>query len=389
MAAEADLAAQLATAVVAAEAAVARTPEQLPILAAAQVVDSGGYGLLTMLRGCRGAMGFVPPLLHDSHLLGVDRVRAQVAAGNANPAGLVAAPTEPYGLCVTLLVEAPGTDELAVRRRLEELGSSVLVVASGSQLKMHLHVPDPSVALDYAATLGTILRSDISDIDEQASGVDAALALPIVAVADGEGLTRLFRSLGASVLAGGPANNPSTADLLAACDEVAACHDRAFLLPNHPNILPGARQAAELRSTLRVVPSAGIPHGIAAALAFEPGAPDDQNLELMTLAAARVCAAELTRAARAATLGGVTVARGELMVMVDGQLLGTGESGLGKLLERAAARQPELATIYYGAAVAEADAEELAIQLRAGLPGLAVEIVRGDQPRAEYLLSFE
>ncbi|MBV8086715.1 MAG: DAK2 domain-containing protein, partial [Chloroflexi bacterium] len=220
--AEADLLTQFAAEVAAAREAVARTPEQLPILAEAQVVDSGGYGLLTMLRGCCTALGGVAPAEAAHGLLGVDRVRAQVAAGGANPAELVAAPSEPYGQCVTVLVGAPAADEAAVRRDLGELGSSVLVVASGGQLKLHVHVSEPQVVLTYAASLGAIVRTDISNIDEQTAGAEGALALPIMAVAQGEGLMRLFRSLGATVVAGGPGANPSTAALLAVCDELAA-----------------------------------------------------------------------------------------------------------------------------------------------------------------------
>ncbi|HEU0169093.1 MAG TPA: DAK2 domain-containing protein, partial [Chloroflexota bacterium] len=145
--AKVDLVAQFAAEVAAAQEAVARTPEQLPILAEAQVVDSGGYGLLTMLRGCCTSLGYVPAAEADKGLLGVDRVRRQVAAGGANPADLVPAPAEPYGQCVTVLVDAPGVDQAAVRSRLGELGSSVLVVASGDQLKMHLHLAEPRLVV--------------------------------------------------------------------------------------------------------------------------------------------------------------------------------------------------------------------------------------------------
>src|SRR5207249_2839610 len=117
----------------------------------------------------------------------------------------------------------------------------------------------------------------ISNIDEQTGHADQALALPIVAVADGHGLQQLFASLGATVVPGGPARNPSTAELLAACDEVVARHGRAVLLPNHPNILGSARQAAELRPAVRVVPTRSMPQGIAALLAFDPSGSAQEN----------------------------------------------------------------------------------------------------------------
>ncbi|MGH2520593.1 MAG: DAK2 domain-containing protein, partial [Chloroflexota bacterium] len=176
----------LRNAVLAAEEAVARTPEQLPLLHDAQVVDSGGYGLLLIVRGWYEALSQRPaPEMHH-HLLGVDRVRAQIALGEIHPASPLEHRSDRYGYCVTLLVDGATVQEVDVRRQLSELGESALVVAAEGRLKLHVHVADPDVALGYAGQIGTITRSDVSNIDEQAGALAPAATLPVVAVVPGQ-----------------------------------------------------------------------------------------------------------------------------------------------------------------------------------------------------------
>jgi uncharacterized protein len=362
----------------AAEAAVAATPDQLPVLREAGVVDSGGYGLLILLRAWYEALVGQPAPDFGSILLGLERAREQAAAGVAHPAGLLAPPEHGYGYCVTLLVEAPSADEALIRRQLQEVGDSVLVVAVGGNVKLHVHVPDPEMAIELARGLGTISASAISNIDEQTK----LAAIPVVAVASGEGLARVFESLGASVVGGGQTQNPSTAELLAGCQ---AHNAPVFLLPNNANVLAAAHQAAIARPDIVVVPTNSIPQGVAAALAYDGHASAEDNLERMTLAAGGVLSAELVAAARAATLDGVHVEAGQTMVLLEGKLLGAGDAGLAALGERVRQAHPELLTIYYGAAASRADAETLA----ARFPDLQTEIVRGDQSRAIFTLGFE
>ncbi|MFI5267267.1 MAG: DAK2 domain-containing protein, partial [Chloroflexota bacterium] len=213
----------------AAETAVGATPDQLPILREAGVVDSGGYGLLTLLRGWYEALAGRPAPDFGTVLLGLERARDQAAAGVAHPADLLARPAHGYGYCVTLLVDAPTADEAVARQQLQDIGDSVLVVAGDGQIKLHVHVPDPEIAMEFARRLGTITGSEISNIDEQTR----AIAIPIVAVASGEGLARVFRAFGAAVVSGGQTQNPSTAELLAACEAQPA---PVFLLPNNGNV---------------------------------------------------------------------------------------------------------------------------------------------------------
>lgn len=372
----------LGCAAAAAEAALARTPDQLPVLKEAQVVDSGGYGLLLLLRGwCEALSGGVPPLRHQ--LLGLERARQQVAAGDGHPADLVRSREGGYGYCVTLLLEGVTSGEAAVRQHLAELGESVLVVAVDGQLKLHLHVPAPDPVLRYAATVGVVTSSEISNIDEQAGTVEAPPALPVVAVAAGKGLARVFRGLGVAVVEGGQGQNPSTAELLTACDAALGQYPEVFLLPNNGNVLATARQAAAARTSVRVVPSKSIPQGIAAVLAYVPEAP----LERMMAALESVLSAEIVTAARAAIVSGTAVDEGDAMVMVEGSLAGVGEVGLAALAAHPRARAAELCTIYYGAAASEQMAESLEKGFHR--PDLEVQIVRGDQPQALFILSFE
>jgi DAK2 domain fusion protein YloV len=367
----------------AAEAALAATPDQLPILREAGVVDSGGYGVLALLRGWYEALTGQPAPSVTSSLLGVERAREQAAAGVAHPADLLARPEHGYGYCVTLLVDAPGADEAGIRRRLLELGDSVLVVAVDGQLKLHLHAPDPGDALRYASDLGRLVHSDVTNIDEQTG---TALAIPVVAVATGEGLARLFRSLGAAVVTGGQTLNPSTAELLAPCRGLPG---PVFLLPNNGNVLAAARQAAEALPAIVVVPTRGVPQGVAATLAYDSQAPASENLARMTRAAGAVLTAELVPAARDAALEGIDIQSGQTMVLLEGKLLGVDDAGLAALAEHVRHTAPELATIYYGAAASQAEAERLRDRLLAGSPDVEVEIVRGDQPHTTFILGFE
>jgi DAK2 domain fusion protein YloV len=368
----------------ASEVALARTPEQLPILREAGVVDSGGYGLVLMLRGCHEGLTGQPPPHLTRPLLGLERAREQAAAGRAHPAELMPGSARDYGYCVTLLVEAPSAGEDAIRSALQEQGDSVLVAAGEGRLKLHVHVPDPEPVKRYARALGRLVAEEISNIDEQTRG--AAASLPIVAVAPGEGLANVFRSLGAATVTGGQTQNPSTAELLAACQGLGA---PVFLLPNNGNVLAAARQAATQRQGVVIVPTKTVPQGVAAALAYDAGATPEANLERMQRAAASVLTAELVTAARGASLKGIEVRPDQTMVIADGELIGVDEAGLAALIQRVDGAGSELATIYFGASVAEADAERLRERLRRSLPDLEVEIVPGNQPHALFIIGFE
>jgi DAK2 domain fusion protein YloV len=368
-----------------AEQAVAATPEQLPILREAGVVDAGGYGLLVMLRGWYEALcGKEPPAI-DGELLGLARAREEAASGTAHPAGLLPSSERGYGYCVTLLVEAPNAAPAAVRQQLAELGDSVLVVAVDRRLKLHVHVPDPAPVVRLASNLGTISRSEVSNIDEQ-TGTSPAAGLSVVAAVSGEGLAGVFRSLGARVIAGGQTQNPSTAEFL---DAARGLSGTVFLLPNNGNAVAAAQQAAGTEANLLVVPTASVPQGIAAALAYDPQAGPETNLERMRRAASQVRTAEIVTAARAASLQGIEIAAGQDMVMLDGELLGVEDRGLAALLARLSELRPELATIYYGLEASREAADQLRERFLAAMAELEVEVVRGDQPHAKFTIGFE
>ena len=369
----------------AAETALAATPDQLPILSEAGVVDSGGYGLLLLLRGWYESLCGQPAPAILRSLLGLERAREQAAHGGGHPADLIDNRERAYGYCVTLLVDAPGANEDELRRRLRELGYSVLVAAMGGRLKLHVHVPDPEPVRALASELGAIAGSDITNIDEQ-TAVATRPSLPLVAVAAGEGLSRVFRSLGAGVVAGGPGRNPNTAELLSACEDV---QEPVFLLPNDGNVIAAARQAAASREGIVVVPTRSLPQGIAATLAYHAEDSAQANAARMQQAAEGVVSAELVGASRAATLHGIHVEAGQTMVLLEGKLLGVEDAGLAALVERIRAAGSELATIYYGAAASQPGAQQLRDRLLAGLPELQVEIVRGDQPHALFIIGFE
>lgn len=380
-----DVTETLRVAISAAERALASTPDQMPLLREAGVVDAGGYGLLLVLRAWYESISGQPAPPIVASLLGLDRAKQQVASGTAHPADLVGKPPHAYGYCITLLLEAPRESEPDVRKRLQEMGDSVLVVMVERRLKLHVHAPDPEPVLRYACEIGTVDRSEISNIDEQ-TGAMPDVSLPIVAVAHGAGLLRTFRSLGATVVVGGQTQNPSTAELLLAAKDVPS---PALLLPNNSNVVAVAQQAAASREGLHVLPTKSMPQGIAAVLAYDTQANLEINLANMARAAAAIRSAELTTAARAATLQGMEIAAGQSMVLLDGQLVGVGEDGLDELLRRVADGNVELATIYAGAEASREDSEELRQHIRAALPDADVEVVRGDQPQPKFIIGFE
>src|SRR5207245_8239868 len=177
--------------------------------------------------------------------------------------------------------------------------------------------------------LGALVAEEISNIDEQTSA--SRPRLPVVTVAPGEGLGNVFRSLGAAVVSGGQTQNPSAGELLSACEGLPA---PVYLLPNNGNVVAAARQAAARHQGITVVPTRSVPQGVAATLAYDPGASPEDNAERMQRAAGEVLSAELVIAAREATLEGIHVQPGETMVILDGKLIEVGDSGVAALIQR-------------------------------------------------------
>jgi DAK2 domain fusion protein YloV len=385
----------------AAARAVAQTPDQLPLLRQAGVVDAGGEGYRLLLEGMVYALRGEPlPQLGPE-----EAPPPGVVEATTLPATLPAQPATEWGYCTQFLIRGTGLDLQRVRADVQELAASALVVGDDEAILVHGHTDDPGALLTYARRLGRLQRISIEDMDAQHDAwlrSQAAAAegrppaeLATVAVVSGEGLAEVFRSLGVTELVrGGQTMNPSAQDLLQAARRTAA--RQVLLLPNNANVVPAAQQAAALAAgegrQLLVVPARTIPQGVAALLAFNPEAGAEENRVAMEAAAAAVRTVEITRATRSAAYDGLQVAAGDYLALVDGRLVASTPDVLEAVrrgLAEACAAHAELLTFYRGAAISEEAAASLAAAVREDYPAAQVEVVAGGQPHYDYIISVE
>ena len=399
-----------------AKAAEARTPALLPVLRQAGVVDSGGQGLVVILEGMlRYLKG---QTVEEGERPGqvVD-----LAAVEPHPAGYgESAEPEfdanyPYDVQFIIMGEDYDLDVPAIRARIEAMGDCPLVVGDARAVKVHVHVADPGVPISFGAQQGPLRDVVVENMAQQyqefIAGRTAAMApatgpvLPaillesepqpigVVAVVVGEGLEKVFRSLGATaVVHGGQTMNPSTADILEALRTLKT--EKAIILPNNKNILMTAQQAAEMAEGLEVavVPTRSLPQGIAALLVLDQQATLDSNAAAMSRAAREIITGEVTYAVRDVALDGVTVHEGDAIGLLDEALVVTGktfEEVVRRLLEKVPLEDRELVTLYYGADVEEETAQALGEELAALYPALEFEVIAGGQAHYPYLLSIE
>ena len=408
---EPSLESVLVASVAAASDAVERTPEQLPILREAGVVDAGGRGLELLLRG---ALGYLrderqPMASSDTSHFTMPSLDALEEDGFGYETVFVVQPTD------GLLLD-PGS----IRQLLDELGESVLVAGDGHAVKIHVHNERPDEVIAYGLSLGVLSRISVENLDRQAGerrrrGDDGSMrdgaptqtafssplpvstrspvgGIPVIAVAQGSGLARLFGELGVVVVAGGQAANPSAGELVAAIR--ANGGSEVIVLPNNPNVRLAARQAGELLPDVRVsvVPTRNAAEGVAALLAMDANGSATDNVSRMTKAARAIQTLQVTTAVRDARIGRRRVKRGQQIVLdPDDGLLAADGDGAAALIAGLRKLTPgfELLTVYYGDGVDRAAAEATADVLRAEFADVEVELVEGGQPHYSYLVSAE
>ena len=388
----------LAKASTAARAAVERTPELLPVLKEAGVVDAGGLGLAIVLEGLRRSLSgeslevdLAPEITREAGWQGEAATLHQIEHGES-------------GYCTEFMVSGDGLEAAAVRERLSSLGSSLLVVGEGELLRVHLHTTAPDDALAYGRTLGQISQVKVDNMETQIQRFAAGepprpitSAIDIVAVAAGEGIEAAFRSVGVTQLVrGGQTMNPSAAEILEAIESCRA--QQVVVLPNNKNIIAAAQQAADSSEKLvSVVPSRSLPQGVSAVLALNPDLDFEANAEAMERALASVRSAEVTRAVRATTIDGRRIEMGQAIGVVEGAVRAVADDLEGAVLGCVAEMlAPEsspvdvsLLTIYVGRDVRDEDAEAMASTLRDRHPQFEIELVHGGQPHYPYILSLE
>jgi uncharacterized protein len=379
--------------------ALAETQHQLPALRQAGVVDAGGRGYVLLLEGAER-------WLQGKHDAPAPRAAAtQVATGRAEAD--VHAQLDHfeggYGYCTEFLIAGKDLHEDAVRAHFAAFGDSLLVVGDGDVLRVHIHTEDPGRALTYAAGLGRLRRVKVQDMSEQfvefaaerpppapSSSADL-LPVGIVAVAAGAGFRALFESMGAAVVSGGQSMNPSTEEILAAVR--AREQEVVIILPNNKNVVLTGEQAAGLSDKqVHVVPTRTVPQGIAALIAVRFDAAPSRIVADMEEAARQIRTAELTVAVRDVELGGLPVHKGDVLGLLDGDVVAAGaamEPVLADVLARMPAEHYEVVTAYLGQDASESVGEELRAFLHQRYPMLQLELQSGGQPHYQIVLSVE
>ena len=371
---------------------VTRTPTLLPVLAEAGVVDAGGQGLFVVLEGMlRYVKG--ERLELDTDL-----------AGGMNLHTLHLDDEEGYGYDIQFIIHGEDLQVEEIRQTISSMGDSALVVGDSRVVKVHVHSPEPGTPINYGASMGSLSRVIVENMQEQyqdfiLSKAQKPLAPPeplsrigTVIVAPGQGLITVFESLGASaVVPGGQTMNPSTEELLKAVENTPT--EDVIILPNNKNIIMAAEQAKALsEKNVEVVATITVPQGISALLALNYQADLATNARIMADATKTIQTAEITTAIRSVSVNGIDVQEGQVIGLVNGKLKVTGTFPAMvamEALEEMHAEDYEIVTIYYGESVTADDAQQLADDILTRFPEQEVEVVDGGQPHYHFILSAE
>ena len=383
-----------------------KTPEMLPVLKEAGVVDSGGQGLLEVMRGAYDAFQGKE----------IDYSAIEASAGTKMVKPSEQAETEiKFGYCTEFIImlekEFTAKDETEFKAYLESIGDSIVCVADDDIVKIHVHTNDPGLAIQKALTYGQLSRMKIDNMREEhqerlikdaeklaAQQAEAKKAEPrkevgFIAVSIGEGMNEIFRELGADyIIEGGQTMNPSTEDMLNAIDQVNAEH--IFILPNNKNIILAANQAQTLTEDkdIIVVPSKTVPQGITAIINYMPDADAQTNLEAMIEGIENVKTGQVTYAVRDTHIDDKEIHEGDIMGIGDSGILAVGQSveeTTKEMLAQLVDEDTELISLYYGQDVQEESAENFAQEIEDLYPDVDVDVHSGGQPIYYYVLSVE
>ena len=383
-----------------------KTPEMLPVLKEAGVVESGGQGLLEVMRGAYDAFQGKE----------IDYSAIEASAGTKMVKPSEQAETEiKFGYCTEFIImlekEFTAKDETEFKAYLESIGDSIVCVADDDIVKIHVHTNDPGLAIQKALTYGQLSRMKIDNMREEhqerlikdaeklaAQQAEAKKAEPrkevgFIAVSIGEGMNEIFRELGADyIIEGGQTMNPSTEDMLNAIDQVNAEH--IFILPNNKNIILAANQAQTLTEDkdIIVVPSKTVPQGITAIINYMPDADAQTNLEAMIEGIGNVKTGQVTYAVRDTHIDDKEIHEGDIMGIGDSGILAVGQSveeTTKEMLAQLVDEDTELISLYYGQDVQEESAENFAQEIEDLYPDVDVDVHSGGQPIYYYVLSVE
>ncbi len=419
----------------------ARTPDMLPVLKEAGVVDSGGQGLMELLWG---ALAYLRG--DDVDLL----LRDEILPSSANRTGAVKSKADistadiEFGYCTEFMINADKVftddDVEELRKWLSEIGDSIVCFSDENIIKVHVHTNHPGECFEKGLTMGFLSKMKVDNLrlehhevlikdasriaaaekvksrsEKQApvaappregsetgnqaylsreeAGLPSEKEIGFISICAGDGLARIFKEIGVDyVISGGQTMNPSTQDILRAVQEVDAHH--IFILPNNKNIILAARQAVFLvkDKELHVIPSTSIPQGISAMIGFQADLSVEENEKYMMAALSAVSSAEITYSVRDTMIEGKEIHKGDIMCLSDTGLIavsGTVDEAVKEAMSVMIHEDSEIATLYYGIDVQEKDAEKLQEELRGLYPHLEIELESGGQPVYYYFLSIE
>lgn len=398
------------------EKVLASTPELLPVLKEAGVVDSGGAGLIEVLKGAYDAiLGKVVPLA-DGNI-----TTAQVSSGKSGITDDIETADIKFGYCTEFIImsekEFTAKDEADFKHYLEGLGDCIVVVADDEIVKVHVHTNDPGLAIQKALTYGQLTSMKIDNMREEHHERVIENATQIanrekeaekeakkaanepkkkdgfIAVSAGSGLSEIFKGLGVDyVLEGGQTMNPSTDDILNAIDKVNA--ENIFILPNNKNIILAANQAKELTEdkNIIVIPSKTVPQGISAVINYVNDGDVEENTEKMTDALQYTKSGEVTYAVRDTAIDGKSISQGNIMGIGDEGIISVCDSvdrAVLEMLDHLVDGDSSIISLYYGNDVSESAANALSEKVAGIYKGLDIEVHFGGQPVYYYLLSVE
>ena len=388
-----------------------KTPELLPALKKAKVVDSGGMGLYIILKG-----------MHEALKDGIQAEMNNIAINASS--NILAESTEEIDIkfcyCTEFIILGDAKCAKKFQSEIEALGDSIIVVGYDNVIKVHIHTNDPGLVLSKAVNIGELSKIKIDNMREEHRELlidskekelisekvqeqkdykigdeileDEKKKYGFITVAMGDGISNIFKDLGMDyVIEGGQTMNPSTQDILDAVDKVRAEH--IFIMPNNKNIIMAANQAAEISDKdIRVVPTTTIPQGIACATMFNFDSEVEENLKSLKNAIKEVKTGSVTYAVRDTEIDGINVKEGNMLGLVEGKIKEVGEDKkivAGKVLDDMIDEECELITVYYGEDVTDEEANEFELELQGKYEDLDIQFYKGNQPLYYFLMSVE
>lgn len=368
----------------------ARTPDLLPALKAAGVVDAGGKGLIVFLEGCIAGLGGDLPTTPEVTFEKSFKAAAKMPAEDFEI-------TRPY--CTEFMVKDSTVKAVEARKVLMEMGDSLVVADGGEILKIHIHTDNPGKVLAQGISWGSLHDIKVDNmadqhrslvIDEEAK--DPELKVAVISVAAGEGLAEIMKGLGASIIiSGGQSMNPSVEEFVDAVNSNIA--EKYIILPNNSNIVLAAAQVKKmLGDRVEIVPTVNTPQGLSVLMAFDPSLDIMESVNHMTEAMQDVREAAITQAVRDSKVDGVLVEEGAYLGVIGGKVKLYGDN-INKVIvdtvKKISDDECEVVSLYYGKDIRTEDAEAFAEMLEGTFPDLEVEIYAGGQPHYHLLISVE